>query len=335
MEYLVKVLVSIIPVFVFLSALVFLDSYKLLKLSSVLSAIFVGCVVLIVAYFINTWVVGTFNLRFFHFTRYGAPVVEEILKGIFIVYLVRSKKIGFMVDAAIYGFAIGAGFAFLENIYYLQSVKELGAYQAVIRGFGTAIMHGGTTATFAIISDVVSDRKASEKLQVFLPGLMTAVVFHSFYNHFFLTPILYTLILISTLPVLIVITFKRSEKSLQNWLGVGFDSDAELLEMTNRGEVSDTNVGSYIQSIRDKFPGEVVFDMICLLRIYLELSIRAKGVLMMREVGLPIKQDPEIKEKFNELHYLEKNIGKTAQLAMSPFLHKTSEDLWQLHMLEK
>lgn len=335
MEFLVKILVSLLPVFAFLGALVILDTYKLLKFGSVLTTVFVGCVIAMISALINVWVMERFDLAFSYFTRYGAPLIEEILKGVFVVYLVKANRIGFMVDAAIYGFAIGAGFAFTENIYYFHSILDTSLYVWVIRGFGTAIMHGATTATFAVISDVVSDRKASEKLPVFLPGLGTAVVFHSFYNHFFLSPVVYTVLLLTTLPAIAVIVFKRSEKSLGDWLGVGFDSDAELLEIINKGKVSDTNVGRYIQSIKDRYPGEVVFDMICLLRIYLELSIRAKGILMMREAGLETKPDPGIKEKFNELDFLERSIGRTGKLAISPFLHKSSEDLWQLHVLGK
>jgi hypothetical protein len=75
--------------------------------------------------------------------------------------------------------------------------------------------------------------------------------------------------------------------------------------------------------------------MICLLRIHLELSMRAKGVLMMREAGMDSEPDPDIQDKFNELHYLEKNIGKSGMLALSPFLHQSSQDLWQIHMLDR
>lgn len=335
MEYLIKGLVSVLPVFVFLAVLVFLDSFKLLKLKSVLATVFIGCLVALGAYFFNTWVMEKFKLDFLYFTRYGAPFVEEILKGVFIVYLIKAQKIGFMVDAAIYGFAVGAGFAFIENIYYLEYVLDASLYVGISRGFGTAIMHGGTTATLAIISEVVSDRKASEKLPVFFPGMITAVVFHSFYNHFFFSPHIYTVLLLVSLPIIILGVFRRSEKALREWLGVGFDSDAEILEIINRGQVSETNVGKYIRTIKDKFPGEVVFDMICLLRTYLELSIRAKGVLMMHEAGLETEPDPEIREKFNELRFLEKSVGKTGRLAMAPFLHHSSEDLWQLNLLAK
>ena len=39
--------------------------------------------------------------------------------------------------------------------------------------------------------------------------------------------------------------------------------------------------------------------------------------------------------KFEEMRYLEKSIGKTGCLAMSPFLQMTRKDLWQLYVLDE
>jgi len=83
-------------------------------------------------------------------------------------------------------------------------------------------------------------------------------------------------------------------------------------------------VGQYLQSLKEKFPGELVADMLCMLRIHLELSIRAKGILLMREHGFKPKEEPDIRDKFAELEYLEKSVGKTGMLAIKPFLHTTS-----------
>ena len=75
--------------------------------------------------------------------------------------------------------------------------------------------------------------------------------------------------------------------------------------------------------------------MLCLMRLHLELSIRAKGMMLMRETGFRVDPDAEVKARFEELKYLEKSIGKTGMLAMSPVLHMSDHDLWQLHMLGK
>ena len=89
----------------------------------------------------------------------------------------RTHKIGFMVDSAIYGFAVGAGFAFVENIYYLQSLENANLFLWIIRGFGTAVMHGGTTAVFAILSKTLTDGKSSSAFYLFF-----AWAFNCHYN---------------------------------------------------------------------------------------------------------------------------------------------------------
>ena len=74
--------------------------------------------------------------------------------------------------------------------------------------------------------------------------------------------------------------------------------------------------------------------MMCLLRLRAELAIRAKGVLMMREAGFDAAADPTVKDKLEELRYLEKSIGKTGLRALQPFLHASTRDLWQLAVLD-
>jgi hypothetical protein len=75
--------------------------------------------------------------------------------------------------------------------------------------------------------------------------------------------------------------------------------------------------------------------MLCYLRLHLELEMLAKGVLLMRENGLELTLDPEARGKFDELHYLERSIGRTGRRAMQPFLHLDARDLWQIHMLDR
>jgi hypothetical protein len=75
--------------------------------------------------------------------------------------------------------------------------------------------------------------------------------------------------------------------------------------------------------------------MLCYLRLYTELALRAKGLLLMRENGLDVDVGERTQEKFAELEYLERSIGKTGLLAMRPFLHMTRKDLWQLYVLDQ
>ncbi len=105
--------------------------------------------------------------------------------------------------------------------------------------------------------------------------------------------------------------------------------------MIDSGRLSDTRIGAYLQSLKEHFPGEAVADMLCLIRLHLELSIQAKGILLARQSGFELEPDPEVEERFVELRYLEKSIGKTGLLALSPIFNMSSRDLWQFYMLGK
>lgn len=242
-----------------------------------------------------------------------------------------------MVDAAILGFATGAGFALVENLYYLWTLSEPNLLLWGIRGFGTAVLHGSTTAIAGIVSKLLSDVRPKGGPEIFLPGLGIAVVAHALFNlsQLYLSPLVFTAVLVAAFPLLVFEVFSRSERMLRGWLDVGFGSDVELLDMLRSGEVRDTRVGQYLRSLRDRFPGEVIADMLCYLEIMVELSIKAKGRLLMKEAGFPPPPDPVIAARLEELAFLEKSIGVTGKLALSPFVSKTSRDLWQLEMLKE
>jgi protease PrsW len=332
--FIVKVLLSLLPVLAFLAALVYLDSYKLVKPISVSLAIVAGCAAALAALVVNNWVVFSVVQDSVAASRYVAPLIEELLKAVYLAVLLRLHRIGFLVDAAIIGFGIGTGFALVENLYYLLSRPgaDLGLW--VVRGFGTALMHGAVTAVVGIVAKTFLERGRSLPLAL-LPGLAAAVLVHSVFNHFFLSPSLSTLAILILLPLAMVFVFRQSERSTREWLGVGFDTDRDLLEMTTTGNLLDNRIGTYLQSLQNNFPGEVVADMLCMLRIHAELSIKAKGIMLMREAGFELPPEPGVPEQFQELRYLEKSIGKTGKFALHPFLRMSERELWQLHMLRQ
>lgn len=331
----VPALVGLLPVLSFLAALLYLDSYKLLTLRFVIALVACGVAVVGAGYLVNDALLGIVAIDFATFTRYVSPVTEELLKGLVIFALVRSHRIGFLVDAAIAGFAVGTGFALVENLYYLYTRPDAGMGIWIVRGFGTAIMHGGATALFAVMGLARLEQGRSAGVRAFLPGLAVAVVLHSAFNHFFLSPILSALGILLVLPPLLHVAFQRSEKAVGQWLGKGFDADTEMLELINSGRLSDSPVGQYLHEMKAKFHGPIVADLLCYLQLHTELALRAKGILMMREAGFDVPVDEATREKFAEMRYLEKSIGRTGLLAIQPMLHMSHKDLWQLYMLGK
>ena len=330
-----RILIGLAPVVAFLAALVVLDSYKLVKLRHVVALVVAGMAVAGAAYFINGYALANRDIDFTSYTRYVAPFVEEFLKGAVIVALIRMHRVGFLVDAAIFGFAVGAGFALVENVAYLEQFPGAPMGTWMVRGFGTAIMHGGATAIFAMVGLAMLDRQARAGLRAFLPGYAIAAVLHSAFNHFFFSPRASTIGVAIVMPILLYVVFERSEKALAQWLGTGFDADTEMLELINSGKLSDSRVGRYLTTLKESFKGPIVADLLCYIRLHTELALRAKGVLMMRETGFDVPIDQATRDKFTEMRYLEGSIGRTGLLAIQPMLHMSHKDLWQLYMLGK
>lgn len=332
-DFILHALLGLLPVCVFLAALVYLDSYKLVPMRWVLTSIALGCGTALASYPLNVAGLGLLGIDFIDFTRYIAPFIEEALKALVIVVLIRRNRIGFLVDAAIFGFAVGAGFAILENLFYLQTRPETLLGTWIVRGFGTAIMHGGATAIFAVATHTLAGQKVTRGKLIFVPGYVVAVLVHSVFNHFFVAPVVNTMIVLVALPLLFAVVFQHSEKSVSEWLGTGFDADTELIELINSGEFSVSRVGRYLHSLTEKFEGPIVVDLLCYLRLHTELSMRAKGLLMMRESGFVNKAGEETKAKLEELEFLESSIGTTGLMSIKPFLRMSQKDLWQFYML--
>jgi RsiW-degrading membrane proteinase PrsW (M82 family) len=332
-DILLHVAVGTVPVLCFLAALLYLDSYKLVSLRAIVTVVACGVGVAGACYFANAALLGVMGIEFIVYTRFAGPFVEELGKALVVVVLIRAHRIGFLVDAAIFGFAIGTGFAIVENVLYQRLIPDAGLGTWIVRGFGTALMHGGATAIFAMMGLAMLERKRHGGVTAFLPGFALAVALHSAFNHMYLSPRLSTLAVLVVLPPLLFLVFERSERAVADWLGRGFDADAQMLESINSGRFTDTPAGRYLESLKRRLKGPVIADLLCYLRLHTELALRAKGILMMRENGFDTTIDDETRAKFAELRYLEQSMGRTGMRAIRPLLHMSHRDLWQLYML--
>ncbi len=333
MDFALRFAVSLLPVVLFLLTLVSLDSYKLVPVRGLIIAIAVGAGIAALCLSINDVLIQALGVSRTRFSRYGAPPIEEVVKTGLVLWLIARGRIGFLVDAAIVGFAIGTGFALIENTYYVKILKTDNALVWMVRGLGTAVMHGGVTAIGAVVAKALFDRTGGKKLW-FVPGYLLATVLHSMFNHFVLSPVGETILLHALMPPLIALVYWQSERTTRRWLGAQMDSDAELLEIIQSGQLSESRIGRFISMMEKQFPPAVRVDMLCYLRLRVELAISAKGLLMMRAAGFKPDLPAGTQEKFRELRHLEKEIGPTGRLALQPVLHQSTRDLWQIYHLE-
>ena len=329
-----NIAVALAPVLLLLVLLQFLDSFKLVPLRSVLVAIAAGAVAALVCLSLHDALLARIHIDPRPFARYVAPISEELCKGAFVAILLWRHRVGFLVDAAVQGFAIGAGFALFENVDYLRHLAGAGLDLWIVRGLGTAVLHGATTAVFAMIAKTLIDRRPGRPALALLLGLAAAVAIHSGFNHLPLPPLVMTAVLLLVLPLVMIVVFQQSELVTREWVGAGLDLDLQLLDLVRSDDFKFTRFGRYLRELRVRFDGPVVADMFCLLRLQIELSVQAKAMLLVRESGLELPVvTSDLYDSFEEIEYLQSSIGPTGLLALKPLQITSGRDLWHRHLL--
>src|SRR6478735_2841453 len=149
---LAKLFVALCPVLLLLVLFERLDVFRLVSTGGVLAYLGIGAGLATLSYLANGRVMDGLPIGFSDYSRYVSPVIEETLKAMVVVVLFARSRIGFKLDAAIAGFGIGAGFAVCENAYFITLFPDANLGVWLVRGFRTAVMHGGATALFAVIT---------------------------------------------------------------------------------------------------------------------------------------------------------------------------------------
>lgn len=321
---------SFLPSLLCLLTFYFLDNFKLISLKRLLVAFLLGMLSAITAYFVNNFAFSLIpdnNI----FTIVIAPVTEELLKTSIILFYFKKNRIGFLTDAALLAFIVGIGFASFENLWYIHNFTEANMLVWLIRGTGTALLHSSAVIVFSIVYFFL---KEVAKTNYFI-ALIPAIVIHSVFNLPVLPvmPKVFTQLIL--LPVIVYILFALSEKKIKIWMEKDFMADLELLEMIKSGQFSNTKPGKYLAKLSEKFPPLIRVDMFCYATLYIELSFLAKGILLMREIGIEEDIDENNVAKLTELKHLEKQIGKIALRTLKPILPDFDKKMWQVFFIKE
>jgi protease PrsW len=113
----------------------------------------------------------------------SAPIVEEALKGLGILYAVRRRTIDSVSDGVVYAGWIAAGFAAVENVEYFILAAGEGQLVAtfVLRGVLGPFAHPLFTLWIGVgVGRAVVGGRSP--LLGALPGFLVAVVLHSLWN---------------------------------------------------------------------------------------------------------------------------------------------------------
>ena len=336
---------AILPVVIYIFIVYKIDNFSLINVKNLFLQVLCGMVAALVCF-------GLFQLTGLILSEnqsdFFNPVLEEIIKAIPLLWLATRKKIVFFIDSVICGAAIGGGFSILENIFYLLLGNEMGIGTVLFRGLEVALIHMGCSAIIAAglmlgIRLILRSRsrlpiKNSDALMV-ISLLVVAPVLHVCHNTFHFNPLVQFIFVIGTMGGLLVWTYFYDVEMIHRWLDTGLDKQLSLLDSIKKGQLSDTPTGHFLQSVKDAFPPEDFFDMICFVQLHVRLSVASRSRVMLWESGLErdLPLTDEMKElllsQYAEYKLLEKRLGNAARMTIAPIVkfdpaeYKALEDL--------
>ena len=114
-----------------------------------------------------------------------APVVEEPVKAVFLLWTVRDRRFDNITDGFVYGMAIGLGFGMTENFMYFLGAGTVGEWLLVviIRTLFSAVMHAMATGTVGAFIGFTKFGSAASRWPLRGAGLAIAMTMHFVWNY--------------------------------------------------------------------------------------------------------------------------------------------------------
>ena len=154
--------------------------------------------------------------------RYSAPVLEEILKGAILLYLIRRADFTYFVDGAIYGFTIGIGFAVFENVEYVLGHPAAALGLALARVFSTNLVHATACGAIGIALGLSRFERSgsTRRIMTLLASVVIAMGLHIAFNNLVDrgAPIFLAFVVGFAGAGLIVYSMMRGMNDLKSWV---------------------------------------------------------------------------------------------------------------------
>jgi len=316
---------------VFLYLVRWLDLYASGSFKAVLLCLGWGVVAFVGAYFANTFALG-----FVGFTLLAtlvAPINEEILKSLALVYLVRRPSFTYFVDGAIYGFASGTAFAVLEAILYVaRSGADEGMGLSLARGFSTSLMHGSSSALVGIALGRMRFARGISRPASLAVGWAAAMALHISFNNVVnaqggLTVIFAVLLGLGGLALVAGFIFwglKEEGRWLKETLGVAVGVSSRESAVVQR--MADLDL--LLEPVEQRFgPAK---------RKQVESFVRLQAQLGLKRKAQEMTPDPKLREQLasqvaglrDEMDALRRAVGVYCMSYVRSILPPETEPLW-------
>ncbi len=333
---------ALIPVLVLLAIFVWLDAFALMSLREILFLLLLGGIGALAAYPVSGRLLDTLPIGFSSYSRFIAPWIEEAIKGVIVIGLFRLNRIGYKLDAVLSGFAIGAGFSVVENVIYLTIFPEYGAGIWLVRGLGTAVMHGTTLAIFAASAHEFAERETHEaagdfnfNLLWFVPGYLVAVALHIAFNQFPDRPLLAMLGAMVVAPLAVMLIFTIGAAHARRSLEADQANHHAQLDVLIAGKWPDTAAGRKVAALARRLGPESAARIRRYWQVRTWLVVQAEQAMLDEASGDVTLDKEELHSAFAELPRIRRALGKSTFAALRPLLPFSRNDDWEVSELRQ
>jgi protease PrsW len=333
---------ALVPVLILLTVFVWLDAFKLMRLREILGLLVLGGIGAVAAYPVAGRFLDTLPIGFNGYSRFVAPWIEEAIKALVIIALFRFNRIGYKLDAVISGFAIGAGFSVLENVIYLLRFPDYGAGTWIVRGLGTAVMHGTTLALLAAIAHEFAERETREAagdfdfhLWWFAPGYLVAVALHTLFNQFPDRPLLAMMGAAMFAPIALIAIFNFGTAEAERWLKEECAAHHIQLETLRAGNWPDGPTGRKIAALAERLGPETAKRIRRYWELQAWLVAQAEEVMIEEAEGDATFEKEQIRAALAEQAGLRQALGRSTFTALNVLLPFSRNDHWEVSELRQ
>ena len=313
MQILAFLIATAIPLVVLL-VIRALDLYQTGSFRTVLFSLAWGAIAFALASVINRYFYFQGLLSVEQIQRYFAPLLEEVLKALVLFVLVRRRNFTYFVDGAIYGFAIGIGFAVVENYQYILATPDAGMGTAISRVLSTNLIHASATALSGVAVGLARFQKGWKRLAITLGGLAAAITLHMVFNNL-VTRLSGGMVLILAAVVgfaavgLIAFIIFRGLAEEREWIKEKLGEADRVTQQEARVVNQLSDLGELLKPLQEKFGAEKAGQVERFLLIQARLGILRKTLDKLNDEKLRASVSRQMDELRAEMDQIRRSVG--------------------------
>lgn len=259
-----------------------------------------------------------------------SPVMEEVLKVLILLILIRLPQFTFSVDGALYGFATGIGFAIFENFEY--AIKNPFIADILLRILSANLVHASSTAIIGIAIGVFHLRRTRSRWLFLALGPLLAIGQHIFFNimveHATSPFIAIGIGIVGAVFIYTVMQFGK--KQAQNWIKQKLGMD----DRVTSGEVAMVDrlpsMDDLLFPVFERFGAETASKVEKLLYLQARLGIKRKTLESLH--NNPMRRnlvETEMHEMRTKMDETRRDIGAYAMLFVRGLFNEEMVSVWE------